>query len=236
MSGVVAAMRRTLLLCTSLARRGLLGLVSTLLAGGTASAAELSFAEAIFALNHQEFAVLTTALALLGFSVVSAILLMRNRTRAATNEGKLRSEIAELQAQTDRLRALLFAEPQVLISWPAGEDRPRISGDISLLLPPDQQQMPQRILAFGSWLPPEPALQIDHAVDALREKGEGFLLNLATSSGRAVEAMGRAPAGQAIVRIRELSAVRRDLAEANLRFKTLQEETELLSDFAAAAP
>jgi len=229
-------MRRTLLSCTSLARHGLLGLVSTLLASGTASAAELSLAEAISALNHQEFAVLTTALALLGFSVVAAILLMRNRTRAAKNENKLKSEIGELQAQTDRLRALLFAEPQVLISWPAGEDRPRISGDISLLLPPDQQQTPQRILAFGSWLPPEPALQIDHAVDALREKGEGFLLNLATSTGRAVEAMGRAIAGQAIVRIRELSGVRRELAEANLRFRTLQEETELLSDFAAAAP
>ena len=124
----------------------------------------------------------------------------------------------------------------MLISWPAGEDRPRISGDISLLLPQDQQQTPQRILAFGTWLPPEPALQIDHAVDALRDKGEGFLLNLATSTGRAVEAMGRAIAGQAIVRIREFSGVRRELAEANLRYRTLQEETELLSDFAAAAP
>jgi signal transduction histidine kinase len=236
MSGVVAAMRRTLLSCTSLARNGLIALAATLFPGGTASASGLSLAEAVSALNHQEFAVLTTALALLGFSVVAAILLMRNRTRAARNESKLKSEIDELQAQTDRLRALLFAEPQVLISWPAGEDRPRISGDISLLLPPDQQQTPQRILAFGTWLPPEPALQIDRAVDALRDKGEGFLLNLSTSTGRAIEAMGRAIAGQAIVRIRELSGVRRELAEANLRYRTLQEETELLSDFAAAAP
>ena len=229
-------MRRTLLSCTSLARHGLIALASTLFSGGTACASELSLAEAVSALNHQEFAVLTTAMALLGFSVVAAILLMRNRTRAARNESKLKSEIGELQAQTDRLRALLFAEPQVLISWPAGEDRPRISGDISLLLPPEQQQTPQRILAFGTWLPPEPALQIDRAVDALRDKGEGFLLNLSTSTGRAVEAMGRAIAGQAIVRIRELSGVRRELAEANLRHRTLQEETELLSDFAAAAP
>ena len=47
MSGVVAAMRRTLLSCTSLARHGLLGLASALLSGGTASAAELSLAEAV---------------------------------------------------------------------------------------------------------------------------------------------------------------------------------------------
>jgi signal transduction histidine kinase len=77
---------------------------------------------------------------------------------------------------------------------------------------------------------------MDHAVDALREAGEGFLLNLSTSNGRAIEAMGRAIGGQAIVRIRELGGLRRELAESNLRYKILQEETELLRDFAAAAP
>jgi len=37
---------------------------------------------------------------------------------------------------------------------------------------------------------------MDHAVDALREAGEGFLLNLTTSNGHALEAMGRAIGGQ----------------------------------------
>ena len=92
------------------------------------------------------------------------------------------------------------------------------------------------MLAFGTWLPPEPALQMDHAVDALREAGEGFLLNLTTSNGHAIEAMGRAIGGQAIVRIRELSGLRRELAETNLRHKALLEETEMLRGFAAAAP
>src|SRR5437868_7430945 len=77
---------------------------------------------------------------------------------------------------------------------------------------------------------------MDHAVDALREAGEGFLLNLSTSNGRAIEAMGRAIGGQAIVRIRELGGLRRELAESNLRYRTFVEETELLRDLAAAAP
>ena len=230
-------MRRNLLSCTSLARHGLSGLVTAmLLPFGSASAADIAIADAISAwldLNHQEFAVLTTALALLGFSVVAAILLMRTRLRALRNETRLRAEIRGLEAQGDRLRALLFAEPQILISWAAGDDRPRISGDVALLTTPDS---PQRILAFGTWLPPEPALQMDHAVDALRESGEGFLLNLTTSTGRAMEAMGRAIGGQAIVRIRELGGLRRELAESNLRYSALLEETELLRDFAAAAP
>jgi signal transduction histidine kinase len=240
MSGVIASMRRTLLSCTSLARNGLISLGATLVSIAPACAGDLSLMDAIpvhLDLNRQEFAVLTTALALLGFSVMAAILLMRTRLRAARSEARLRANIANLQAQADRFRALLFAEPQILIAWPAGDNRPQISGDIALVMPQEAQQYsPQRVLAFGTWLPPEPALQMDHAVDALREHGEGFLLNLTTSNGRVVEALGRAIGGQAIVRIRDLGGLRRELAESNLRYKTLLEETELLRDFAAAAP
>src|SRR3954447_1128117 len=240
MLGVVAAMRRTLLSCTSLARHGVIVLATTLAAFvEPASAADLTITQtisALFDLNHQEFAALTTALSLLGFTVMAAILLMRSRVRASQMELSLRSDIADLQVQADRLRALLFAEPQVLIAWAAGDNRPQISGDISLLMPQDAPQSPQRILAFGTWLAPEPALQIDHAVNALRDAGEGFLLHLTTSTGRSIEAMGRAVGGQAIVRIRELSGLRRELAEMTLRHNVLSEETAMLRGLAAAAP
>jgi signal transduction histidine kinase len=247
MSGVIVSMRRTLLSCTSLARNGLIALVVTGVTGfgaaisSTAARADeltlLKQISSLFELNHQEFAVLTTALALLGFSVVAAILLMHTRVRAAKIEARLRSDILSLQVEADRFRALLFAEPQILISWEAGDNRPEISGDISLVLPLEAHaSQPQRVLAFGTWLPPEPALRMDHAVDALRETGEGFLLNLTTSSGQAFEAIGRAIGGQAIVRIRELGGLRRELAETNLRHKALLEETEMLRGFAAAAP
>src|SRR3954453_22062192 len=103
MSGVIVAMRRTLLSCALLARAGLIAL--GLAAFGSiraANAGDLSFTDAVSSyldLNRQEFAVLTTALALLGFSVVAAILLMRTRVRAAGNEARLRAEVRELQVQ-----------------------------------------------------------------------------------------------------------------------------------------
>ena len=241
MSGVIVALRRTLLSCTSLvpaaARRSLTALgLATLPFASPALAADPTLPYTLSSLldfNRQEVAVLTTALALLGFSVVASILLMHSRVRAARTETKLRADIGDLQAQADSYQTLLFAEPQIVISWPAGGNRPRISGDTSLVL---QQDSPQRILAFGTWLPPEPARQMDHAVDALRETGESFLLNLTTSNGHAIEAMGRAIGGQAIVRIRPLSGVKRELAETNLRLKSVMEETEMLRGFAAASP
>lgn len=244
MSGVIAALRRTLLSCTSLVRGGCVGVgvgASVILMSSPARAADARFVEralAIFAdLDRQEIAALTLALAVLGFSVLSTILLMRTRIRSVRTEALLRADVHRLQIEVDRFRALLFAEPQVLISWPAGENRPEIAGDTALIMSQDQHlHQPQRILAFGTWLPPEPALQIDHAVDALLDAGEGFLLNLVTAAGRSVEAMGRAIGGQAIVRIRELSGIRRELAEMTSRHKILLEETETLRGFAAAAP
>ena len=143
--------------------------------------------------------------------------------RAAKVEAGLRSGIRDLQIEADNFRALLFAEPQILISWAAGDDHPQISGDTSLVAASDSQHQPQRVLAFGTWLPPEPALQMDHAVDKLREAGESFLLNLTSSNGRAFEAMGRAVGGQAIVRIRELSGLRHELAETHFRHQALRD-------------
>lgn len=74
-------MRRTLLSCTALARRGAMTLAAVLcVPAKPAFAAELTLAETISALldlNQQEFAALTTALSLLGFTVLAAILLMR---------------------------------------------------------------------------------------------------------------------------------------------------------------
>ena len=241
MSGVIAAMRRSLLSCTSLARNGLTALgfflvTAELISIAPAHASDLPLLHnftAFIHMNQQEIAALTTALSLLGFSVVSAILLMGTRVRAAKSEAKLRGEIRNLQSEADRFRALLFAEPQILIAWPAGDDHPQITGDTSLLIP---QESSQRILAFGTWLPIEQARQMSRAVNALRETGEGFLLNLTATNGVLVETTGRAIGGQAVVRIRELSAVRRELAETNLRHNALLEETEMIRGFAAAAP
>ena len=142
MSDVIAAMRRTLLSCTSLVRDGIVGVaVSMLATSAPACAGDLQPLEqalaTLFDLNRQEVAVLATAFAVLGFSVVAAILLMRTRVRAADNEARLRSELRSLQVEADRFRALLFAEPQILVSWAAGDNRPQISGDISLLMPQD---------------------------------------------------------------------------------------------------
>ena len=134
---MIAAMRRTLLSCTAMVRDGLVGVgASAILATTHALATEdvpLTVA-GLLDLDRQEIAALTTGGAVLGFSVVCAILLMRNRQRAARTETRLRNELHALQTETDRYRALLFTEPQVLISWATGETRTEISGDTAIMM------------------------------------------------------------------------------------------------------
>lgn len=238
MSGVFAAMRRSLLSCTTLARRCRAAIVPAT----AAIVPTPAFADdplrllSLLHFDRPEIAALTTASAVLGFTVFATILLIRTRVRAADNDMRLRLRNQALQAEADRFRALLFAEPQVLIAWPAGDERPQISGDVAMLLPHQGADSHQRVLAFGSWLHPEPALQMDRAVEALRSSGESFTLHLTTSIGRSIEAIGRAVGGQAIVRIRELSGIRREHSELTQKHRALIAETDILRTFAAAVP
>ena len=49
----------------------------------------------------------------------------------------------------------------------------RYLGDSNTTLP-DRRRQPQRLLAFGTWLAPEPSIALEHAVRQLRESGESF--------------------------------------------------------------
>src|SRR3954469_24043211 len=88
MSGVIVSLLRTLLSCTSLARNGVLGgALAALLPAAPAEAADfLDTLSIMLDFNRQELAVLATALSLLGFSVLAAILLMRTRVSKAKSE------------------------------------------------------------------------------------------------------------------------------------------------------
>jgi len=87
MSGVIEGMRRTLLSFTSIVRGGAVGLGAAALLGiAPAFARDDVFQNALSLLaniDRQEIAALSVAAAVLGFSVVAAILLMRTRLRAA---------------------------------------------------------------------------------------------------------------------------------------------------------
>src|SRR5260221_9745621 len=143
------------------------------------------------------------------FGVVTAVLLVRTRIRAGSAESTLRDRIAALRADHDRLRTLLMSDPQVLVSWAAADNEPDIMGDTALIT---NASIPQRVLAFGSWLEPDKAQAMERATDALRANGESFAMPIMTLSGRAIEADGRAIGGRALPRLPDGGGPQRERA------------------------
>ena len=85
--------------------------------------------------------------------MVTAILLVRTRARAAAREAAARDEIAELAAEVDRLTGLLLTEPQVLVSWPPNGDAPDVVGDVATIAGDDDPATSVRVPAPGSRSP-----------------------------------------------------------------------------------
>ncbi|MES1154899.1 MAG: PAS-domain containing protein, partial [Pseudorhodoplanes sp.] len=179
------------------------------------------YLDAIATLERHEIISLALTLGVLFFAVVTAIMLVRARRRAAENETALRNEIMTLTADVDRVNALLLSEPQIVVAWAAASEDAEIIGDTSIVT---SAAMPQRVLAFGSWLDAEQAQQIERAVAALRSHGESFSMPLTTLAGRSVEAEGRAIGGRAVLRLRDVGGVKGELASLNESYRAILDD------------
>lgn len=192
-----------------------------------------AIAHVLVAFDRHELIAIALTLAVLCFAVSAAILLVRTRARAAAREAAAYEEIVSLQRQNDRASMLLHAEPQVIIAWAAADDEPDITGDTTLVAP---VAAPRRVLAFGSWLPPEQSVALEHAVGALRAEGAGFAMALTTLAGRPIEAVGRVIGGRAVLRLKDVTGVRWELSELAARYAVLAAEVESLRALVDALP
>jgi signal transduction histidine kinase len=184
-------------------------------------------------LGGQDTASLTLIIGLLAFASFAALALVRTRRQAGRAEAAARDERVALAAEVDRLKALLLAEPQVLVEWPAATEQPQIVGDTSVLV--DGYQ-PERVLAFGAWLTALAAQQLERAVEELRSEGRGFIMTLITPDGRPVEAEGRAVAGRAVLRLRDVSGIERELVDLASRHDHLLSDVETMQGVLDALP
>jgi len=175
--------------------------------------------------------VTTPVLMLVCFAVLAVIALLRTRKSAA--KAAAVDKAATLHTEIERLKTLLLSEPQVLVGWPAGSDQAEIFGDTSLVVP---SAAPERVLAFGSWLEPTAAQRMERAVDILRNEGRGFVMTLTTTSGRPLEANGRALAGRAVLRLRDISGVEFELMDLAARHDRLMGEVETLKALLNSLP
>ncbi|MGP0094287.1 MAG: ATP-binding protein [Xanthobacteraceae bacterium] len=188
---------------------------------------------ALSSLDSHQIVALTLTLGVLCFAVVSAILLVRTRAGADHAEADARGQIVALKTRLDRSNVLLLSEPQIIVSWAAAGGEPDIIGETNLVAP---SGAPHRVLAFGTWLDAEQARDMEQSVENLRASGESFAMRLTALSGRPLEADGRAIGGCAVLRLRDVSGIKRELSELTSRHEQLANEVESLRTLITALP
>ncbi|MGO9744086.1 MAG: ATP-binding protein [Roseiarcus sp.] len=151
-------------------------------------------------------------LLLLLFAVLTAVLHLIGRHRWSKHERRLTCELERARAELDRAALFLASEPQIVVAWSAREAEPRIEGEYSLAA---DSANPRRVLAFASWLETAAAAKVQEAVERLLERGESFSLRAAGREGRHFDILGRAVAGNAVMRIRDVSGDRLQLVRLN---------------------
>jgi signal transduction histidine kinase len=181
--------------------------------------------DALAALGQQEIATLTLTFGFILFAALAAVALVRTRKAADRLDSASHERAMELQAEIDRLKTLLLSEPQVLVAWAAATDQADILGDTGIIV---GGNLPQRVLAFGSWLEPAAAQRMEQAVEALRSDGRGFVMTLTTTAGRPIEAEGRAVGGRAVLRLRDVSGIERELIDLAARHDKLNSDVETM--------
>jgi signal transduction histidine kinase len=188
---------------------------------------------ALLLLDRHEIAALALTLGILAFAVVTAILLVRTRRRLAALAAAARDQSIASRAAMDRVYALLLSEPQILIAWPASSEEPEIIGDSTLVIQGDR---PRDALAFERWLAPQAARDMERSVDALRARGVGFALTVTTLANHVIEAEGQVVGGQAILRLRQVSGVKYELAELMQRHQQQIDDASAMRALIEAVP
>ena len=184
-------------------------------------------------LHRHELAALALIVGVVSFAVVTAVGLVRTRSRAQRAAAADRAEIVRLREQVDRAHALLFSEPQVVIAWDARFEEPEVLGDAAIV---NSVPIARRILAFATWLDADQARAMERAVEALRSRGQGFAIALTTLLGRHIEAEGRAIGGRAVLRLKEVSGVKSELGELAARHGKLLRDIDAIRTLIEALP
>ena len=149
-------------------------------------------------------------LSLMLLATITAVLHLVGRRMWTRRVLELETELARTNAKLDRAALMLRSEPQILVSWDRPDAEPTIEGDFALVA---DSPLSSRVLAFGSWLNPAQAAKIQVATERLLTRGEAFATAVVSLRGRHLELDGRPVSGSAMMRIRDVSGERLQLAQ-----------------------
>ncbi len=228
--------------CTHALRTGMLGVVASAIsllgftphAHAQSSVLEVLRLPADLAIGTPEVIQLAIFAGAMGSALVSAVWLIRERARIANENVELRGRIAELDTAVQRSDAFLNLRDQKLLIWGRDGDRPEIAGSLAPRAGAPEER--SAFLAFGRWLSPRSATEVEHAIAELRGEKSQFDLIAETRRGELLEVQGRVSSTHAIVRFLSVSEAQRSHADLKIAHRQLAAEHAVLRGLVDSLP
>jgi PAS domain-containing protein len=187
---------------------------------------------AFAALDRHDTAALVLSLGVILFGVVTAIALLRTRAHArACWRPAGRAQCAARGARPRQCAAAFRTAADRGVAGRrgrTGDHRRRFDRD------PFAAAAPRARLR--SWLEPDKAQAIESAVAALRHDGKSFSQTLTTLQHRHVAVEGRAIGGRAVLRIKDLTGAKSELAELAADHQQLRRDIDTVGRLLEALP
>jgi signal transduction histidine kinase len=152
-------------------------------------------------------------------ALLSVVWLVRQRGNIENEFQDYRSALSDAQQDISKYQALISDNSRRIVLWEDETDRPQFLGELPTETGAPQSNMD--FLAFGKWLKPNSAGQLEKAIEALRSIAQSFDLTVETQRGEVLEVQGRVSGGKAFARFVALNNLRAELAELKLEREQL---------------
>ncbi len=202
------------------------GLCGTVLSGpATAAFAQDGGRAAIKLFSSTEVVISSLVVGALGAALLSAIWLVRQRGNMQAETLEMRTALSDAQQRISKYEALIAEKNRRIVVWESGPSKPEFLGQ----LPPETgaPQLDRDFLAFGRWLRPSSASDLEKAIELLRSRARSFDMVIETSRDEILEVQGRVSGGKAFVRFIALNNLRAELAELKIERERLTHSISL---------
>jgi len=153
-------------------------------------------------------------------SLIGAFTLMRKRTAIETENRKIKTALSDARSKISRYEALIADKNRRIVIWDGYSGQAEVLGELPIETGAPQDD--REFLAFGRWLKPRSAGELERTVEQLRANATSFDMVVETHRDEVLEAQGRVSGGRAFVRFIALNNLRAELAELQIERDRLQ--------------
>jgi hypothetical protein len=133
---------------------------------------------------------------MLSATLFSVVWLVRQRGNIEAESSEYRQALAQSHHKIAKYEALISDKSRRIVIWDGADKRPEFLGQL-----PAETGVPQAdhdFLAFGRWLKPASASQLEKSIEKLRSHAQSFDLTIETQRGEVIEVQGRVSGGNAL--------------------------------------